>query len=152
MLKVSDVPQRNLRKKDSVRRALCAADRRDINQFLFLNQNHFGAKGEKLKWWSQINLSKRIIVHVALLELITILIGAIAIWYAVGFRNTVNTLVDRQIKALEAAREMENALANQKGFATYYFLDGDPKWLQELSNYREIFRYWLETAGRMNQH
>jgi signal transduction histidine kinase len=104
-----------------------------------------------LKWWSQINLSKRIIAHVAILELLTILIGAIAIWYAVGFRNTVNTLVDRQIKALEAAREMENALANQKGFVTYYFLDGDPKWLQELSNYREIFRNWLETAEKMNQ-
>lgn len=105
-----------------------------------------------MKWWEQISLSKRIIVHVALLELIAILIGATAIWYAVGFRDTVNTLVDRQIKALEASREMENALANQKGFATYYFLDSDPKWLQELSNYRDIFRSWLEAAEKMDQH
>jgi len=104
-----------------------------------------------VSWWKQISLSKRIIAHVALLELITILIGAMAIWYAVGFRDTVNTLVDRQLKVMEASRHMENALANQKGFATYYFLDSDPKWLKELSHYREIFRNWLEVAEKTEQ-
>ncbi len=99
-----------------------------------------------MKRWRNISLTKRIIGHVALLEIVTLIIGIMAIWYAVGFQKTINDLVGKNIKTLQAAREMENALANQKGFVTYYFLDGDSKWLQELSHYREVFRNWLETA------
>lgn len=104
-----------------------------------------------MKWLNRISLSKRIIIHVAILELVTVAIGVMAVWYAVSFQNTVNTLVGKNIKELQAARDMENALANQKGFVTYYFLDGDPKWLQELSNYRDIFRRSLETARKLER-
>lgn len=101
--------------------------------------------------WKRISLAKRIIGHVALLELVTIIIGGMAIWYAVGFQKTINDMVGQNIKALQASREMENALANQKGFVTYCFLDSDPKWLQELAHYRSTFRNWLETAKQVDR-
>ena len=33
---------------------------------------------------------------------------------------------------------METALVNQKGFVSYYFLDGNPDWLIELGEYKAV--------------
>ena len=45
---------------------------------------------------------------------------------------------------VQASREMNTQLANQKGFVTYYFLDGDQKWLKELDTHRKQFSEWLD--------
>ena len=41
---------------------------------------------------------------------------------------------------------IEIALVNQKGFVSYYFLDGDPDWLRQLGEYRQIFKERLNEA------
>ena len=44
------------------------------------------------------------------------------------------------------AEALETALINQKGFVSYYFMDGDPDWLRQLGEYRQIFKERLDEA------
>jgi signal transduction histidine kinase len=55
-------------------------------------------------------------------------------------------MIDRNIAAFQAAEALETALVNQKGFVSYYFLDGDPDWLRQLGEYRQIFKEKLNEA------
>ena len=49
----------------------------------------------------------------------------------------------------KAAQDMELALANQKGFLTYYFVDGDVKWFKSLGQYRQVFKQSLNLASTL---
>ena len=64
--------------------------------------------------------------------------------------HQVNTMLDRvvgkEITLYKITQDMELALANQKGFLTYYFVDGDGKWLDALARYRDVFQLSLDQA------
>lgn len=72
--------------------------------------------------------------------------GASLFWYSYQFDGLLEGMVDREIVLYKTVQDMELALANQKGFLTYYFVDGDSKWLQALGKYREVFSRNLERA------
>ncbi|MCK5100832.1 MAG: histidine kinase, partial [Desulfobacteraceae bacterium] len=77
---------------------------------------------------------------------ITVAGGIIMLWYTYKIDNMLVTMVQKEIVLYKAAQEMELALANQKGFLTYYFVDGNDQWLESLGRYREIFRKSLDKA------
>jgi signal transduction histidine kinase len=104
-----------------------------------------------LKFWTQLKLSTRIFGILFLLLFTTFGMGLTLIWYAGLFNGMLNQVVVEDTVSLQAAREMETSLANQKGFATYYFLDGDTKWLKELSVHRREFILFLDKAYEVNQ-
>ena len=80
----------------------------------------------------------------------TVLAGAATLfWYTYQFDRLLEVMVDREIVLYKTVHDMEMALANQKGFLTYYFVDGDSKWLQALGKYRQIFSENLERAGAL---
>lgn len=80
----------------------------------------------------------------------TVLAGAATLfWYTYQFDRLLEAMVDREIVLYKTVHDMEMALANQKGFLTYYFVDGDSKWLQALGKYRQIFSENLERAGAL---
>jgi signal transduction histidine kinase len=54
--------------------------------------------------------------------------------------GVLNTVIDKDIAAFQSAEALEHALVNQKGFVSYYFIDGDVKWLRKLGEFRQIFR------------
>ena len=68
------------------------------------------------------------------------------IWYAATARDLYTTTADKDLAALTAAHELENALLNQKGYATYYYLSQDTAWLAKLDESRRVFALWLERA------
>jgi signal transduction histidine kinase len=72
--------------------------------------------------------------------------GFTAIWYAGNYNQLLTGLIADDMAALDAAREMETALANQKGYVTYYFLDGDRKWLDQLAIHRRSFESWADRS------
>ncbi|HCR13358.1 sensor histidine kinase [Solidesulfovibrio sp.] len=72
----------------------------------------------------------------------------IMVWYAAMARDLYTATADKDLAALTAAHELENALLNQKGYATYYYLSQDPTWLVKLDESRRAFALWLE---RMRQ-
>jgi signal transduction histidine kinase len=94
--------------------------------------------------WVRIGLRHRIYVLLALLVLITFLGGLIMVWYTYRMEGLLSEIIDQNLAAFNSAEELETALVNQKGFVTYYFLDGDPEWLKQLGEYRQIFRERLK--------
>jgi signal transduction histidine kinase len=96
--------------------------------------------------WYRINLRKRIYLILAALVFITLLCGLITVWYTYRFERVLTEIIDRNLVAYQSAESFETSLINQKGFVSYYFLDGDPDWLKQLGKYRRIFNEQLNTA------
>jgi signal transduction histidine kinase len=96
--------------------------------------------------WKQISLRKRIYVILAGLSLIALFGGFGTIWYSLRIESLINTMVDRHFAAFRLAESMEIALVNQKGFASYYFIDGNPGWLEKLGEYRQAFKERLRES------
>ncbi len=80
------------------------------------------------------------------LVFITLAGGGVMVWYTYRMQDLLTHMIERNVAAFEAAEALENALINQKGFVSYYFLDADPDWLRRLGEYRQIFRERLKTV------
>lgn len=91
-------------------------------------------------------LRSKISLMLAGLVLITGCGAFVLVWYTYSTEELLDTLIRREISAFQTAEELEKALVSQKGFVSYYFLDGDPEWLRQLGEYRQIFKDRLETA------
>ncbi len=72
--------------------------------------------------------------------------GIAMLRYTYQVDTAFNNLVQKEIALYTMAKNMELALANQKGFITYYLVDGDVKWLDSLGKYRHIFKQNLDKA------
>lgn len=68
------------------------------------------------------------------------------VWYTYRMEGLLTHIIGRNIATFQAAEALEAALVNQKGFVSYYFLDGDPDWLKKLGEYRQIFNDRLKEA------
>jgi len=100
----------------------------------------------RLSVWKTINLRSRIYLLLGLLVLVTLTGGAVMVWYSIRMQAIMSGIIDRNLAGYEAAEALETALVNQKGFVSYFFLDGDPNWLRQLNDYRQIFTRRLEQA------
>jgi signal transduction histidine kinase len=96
--------------------------------------------------WDRIVLRKRIYLVLAALVLITFMGGIVMIWYTYRIEGLITVVTDENMAALETAEDLQIALANQKGFVSYYFLDGDPDWLRQLREYQQRFNSKLHDA------
>ena len=96
--------------------------------------------------WKQVSLRSRIYVILTTLVLITFLGGLVMVWYTYRMEGVLAYIIDKNVSVFQAAEALENALVNQKGFVSYYFLDSDPDWLRQLEKYRRIFRERLNEA------
>lgn len=96
-------------------------------------------------WW-RLNLRTRI--YLLLIGLIVIAVSSAGgmVWYTYRMQGLFEEIIEHNLAAFESAAAMEIALVNQKGFVTYYFLDGDPDWLQQFNEYRKIFHERLTRA------
>ena len=96
--------------------------------------------------WHRINLRNRIYLILTALVFISLLGGLITVWYTYRLERVLTEIIDRDLVAYQSAESFEISLINQKGFVSYYFLDGDPDWLRQLGKYRQIFNEQLHTA------
>jgi signal transduction histidine kinase len=97
------------------------------------------------------SFSLRGLIYLILTALVAItLVGAlVTVWYTYRMEGLLNNILDRNVAAFQEAEALENALVNQKGFVSYYFLDGNPDWLRQLGEYRQIFRATLERVRNL---
>ena len=72
--------------------------------------------------------------------------GLVTVWYTYRMEELVTDLIDRNLAAYQQAEALETGLANQKGFVSYFFQDGNPEWLKELSRHRALFQSRLGEA------
>jgi signal transduction histidine kinase len=69
--------------------------------------------------------------------------------YTYRMEGLLAQIIDKYMVGLQTAQSLENALDNQKGFASYYLLDGNPNWLIQMAEYRYIFEDKLEETKRL---
>lgn len=98
--------------------------------------------------WKRLSLRTRILVLLAALVLITLGGGLVTIWHTRGMDALFANLIDKNLASLRAAAALENALLEQKGFVTYFFLDSNPEWLEKLKVHHEKFQQALTEARR----
>ena len=98
--------------------------------------------------WKRLSLRSRIILILAALVLTTLGGGLVTMWHTEAMDSLLTSLIDKNVASFQAAAELESALLMQKGFTTYYFLDGDPEWLKQLAQYQQEFQDWLQKARR----
>ncbi|MEW6260116.1 MAG: ATP-binding protein [Thermodesulfobacteriota bacterium] len=91
-------------------------------------------------------LKTRLFFVVFALMALTVLGGVVMIAYTVQMEHIVSDITEKDLTAFQIAEGMESALAMQKGFVAYYFMDRNPQWLQQLGEYRQIFREKLAEA------
>ncbi|NVM20203.1 MAG: MCP four helix bundle domain-containing protein, partial [Desulfobacterales bacterium] len=99
--------------------------------------------------WKRISLRVRLFLILAALVLITLAGGSVMMWYTYQMDCLVEGLIEMDLATLQAAEALENALVNQKGFVSYYFLDGNPDWLKKLGKYREKFDMQLKKVRQL---
>ena len=90
------------------------------------------------------SLRLRIYLLLGLLAATNLTGGTITAWYSSRMSQILSSIIEKDVASLRVAEELEIALINQKGFVSYYFLDGDPNWLRQLGQYRQIFKDRLE--------
>ena len=91
-----------------------------------------------------MNLRTRIYLLLTALVLVTLMGGLVMVWYTYRMEGLLAHIISKNIATFYAAEGVEIALVNQKGFVSYYFLDGDPDWLRQLGEYRQIFKERLK--------
>ena len=102
--------------------------------------------------WERINLRSRTYLLLVGLVVVALAGGVVTVWYTYRMETVLGTIIDQDIGAFQTAEALESALINQKGFVSYYFLDGDPNWLRQLGEYRQIFRERLKEAQDTARH
>lgn len=101
---------------------------------------------------SSMSLRARLLVILISLVFITAAGGSVMMWSTYRMDHLLKAVIDQDVAALQAAEALENALINQKGFVSYYFLDGNPQWLQKLGEYRLAFKERLNRVRRFEQN
>jgi signal transduction histidine kinase len=101
---------------------------------------------------NRFSLRTRIYLILALIAAITAAGGYVMVWYTYRMDALLATIITKNIAAYQTAETLETALVNQKGFVSYYFLDGDPDWLRQLGEYRQIFLQALKEARATAQN
>lgn len=96
--------------------------------------------------WPKINLRIRIYAIIFLLVAITFFGAVVMVWYTYRMQGLMNRIIDKNINAFETVAGLKTDLAIQKGFVSYYFIDGNPAWLKMLAKYRLAFRAQVEQA------
>ena len=93
-----------------------------------------------------MNLRTRIYLLLTSLVLVTMMGGLVMVWYTYRMEGLLTHIISKNMATFYAAEGLEIALVNQKGFVSYYFLDGDPDWLRQLGEYRQIFKERLKES------
>jgi signal transduction histidine kinase len=94
----------------------------------------------------KISLRTRIYFLLIALAFITVVGGLVMIWYTYRMEHLLTLVTEKDLAAFETAEALEKALINQKGFVSYYFIEGDPEWLRRLGEYRQLFMERLDDA------
>jgi signal transduction histidine kinase len=99
--------------------------------------------------WKYASLRARVYAILSTLIIITFTGSMIIVWYTFRMEEILISITEKHLQTFQTAESLETALVNQKGFVSYYFLDGDPEWLRQLGEYRQIFKERLNAARHL---
>ncbi|MBW1953299.1 MAG: histidine kinase [Deltaproteobacteria bacterium] len=96
--------------------------------------------------WSYLSLRLRIFLLLGALIFTALLGGLVTIWHTGATDRLFRTLIEKHLASLQAAEGLQISLLKQKGYLTYYFLNGKTEWLNKLKKNHELFLEWLGKA------
>jgi signal transduction histidine kinase len=96
--------------------------------------------------WNRFKLKTQIYIILTALLLISLTGGIMMIWYTYYTDDLLVTINEENLIAYQSAEALAISLVNQKGYVSYYFMDGNPDWLRQLGEYRQIFKERLKEA------
>ncbi len=99
--------------------------------------------------WNLISLRGRIFIILTALVIITMIGGVVMVWYTYRMERLLTSITKKDLAAFQMAEALATSLVNQKGFLSYYFIDGDPDWLRQLGEYRQIFNERINEAKKL---
>ena len=112
-----------------------------------VKKNHFEARKKAMKKKIiHLSLKNRVFLINTILLCITVIGAVIMVWYTYKTEKIFKDIVDKNIVLSQSSEALGISLVNQKGFVSYYLLDGNPAWLDELSRYRQLFDKHLITV------
>lgn len=95
---------------------------------------------------AKLNLRVRILGIVAALTGLCLIGGLVSFWFTLQMNGFITSIIDRNLIVMQAIEELDSSLVMQKGYLTYFFQDGDEKWLAELGNRGRDFNRLLGQA------
>jgi signal transduction histidine kinase len=98
--------------------------------------------------WKGLSLRARVLALLAALIITTLVGGLVTLWHNEAMDSLLASLVEKNVASFHAAEELEASLLRQKGFLTYFFLDGNPAWLKEIDKNNQAFDEWLQQARK----
>jgi signal transduction histidine kinase len=87
----------------------------------------------------RLSLRRRIELILAGFVLITFCGGLVLVWYTFRMEGILLAITEKDLRAFQGAEALESALINQRGFVSYFFIDGNPGWLTQLDQHRSKF-------------
>ena len=96
-----------------------------------------------------VSLRTRVYAILSMIVVITFMGSMVMVCYTFRMEEILSSITEKYLQTFQTAESMEAALVNQKGFVSYFFLDGDPEWLRQLGEYRQIFKEKLHAARLM---
>lgn len=80
------------------------------------------------------------------------LTGALAtLWYVQHTQTLFALTMEQGAEGLATAQEMHNSLLSQRGFVSYYFLDGNTDWIKQLEKDKQDFETWWRKSLELTQ-
>jgi signal transduction histidine kinase len=98
---------------------------------------------------NRMTLRFRILLILTAMLLTTLGGGMVSMWSTQRMENLLSSVIDREVAALETVTGLQSALVMQKGLVTYFFLDGNNAWLEQLAQCHRQFLQALEKARRV---
>ncbi len=96
--------------------------------------------------WKYLRLRARIFLLLGALIFTALVGGLVTVWHTGATDVLFTSLVDKNMASFQAAEGLEIALLSQKGYLTYFFLDGNSEWLNNLKKNHQTFLEWLGKA------
>ena len=96
--------------------------------------------------WKGLSLRARILALLVALIATTLVGGLVTLWHNEAMDYLLASLVEKNMASFQAAEQLETSLLRQKGYLTYFFLNGNPKWLKEIDKNNLAFQAWLAKA------
>lgn len=91
------------------------------------------------KFTVHLSLKSRVYLVNAILLSITLIGAALMVWYTYKIERIFKEIISTNVAIFQSADELSESLINQKGFVSYYLLDKNPDWLDQLTKYRILF-------------
>lgn len=98
--------------------------------------------------WKRLSLRARIYILLAALVCTTLVGSLVTLWHTRSMDSLLVSLIDKNLASFQAAEQLQTSLLQQKGFLTYYFLDGNPGWLNQMEQHQQDFAQWLQKARK----